>query len=36
MGIPNAGLIIGSQATANRFFSGLIDDVRIYNRAVRP
>jgi hypothetical protein len=33
---PNAGLIIGAGATPNRFFSGLIDEVRIYNRAVKP
>jgi hypothetical protein len=26
----------GSDLTAGTFFSGMIDDVRIYNRAVRP
>jgi len=32
------GLYIGTSKTvdAGAFFSGLIDDVRIYNRAVRP
>jgi hypothetical protein len=34
----SAGLHIGAGANleAGTFFSGLIDDVRIYNRAVRP
>ena len=27
---------VGSTLTPGTFFSGLIDDVRIYNRAVRP
>ena len=36
LAIPNAGLIIGAGATANRFFSGQIDDLRIYRRAVKP
>ncbi|MHC4537823.1 MAG: LamG-like jellyroll fold domain-containing protein [Planctomycetota bacterium] len=32
------GLYIGTNKAmeAGTFFSGLIDDVRIYNRAVRP
>ena len=34
--IPDAGLIIGAGAAANRFFSGPIDDIRIYRRAVKP
>ena len=34
----SGGLHIGSDKTpnANTFFSGLIDDVRIYNRAIVP
>jgi len=36
LAIPNAGLIIGAEATVNRSFSGQIDDLRIYNRAVKP
>jgi len=34
--IPDAALIIGAGATPNRFFSGQIDDLRIYRRAVKP
>jgi hypothetical protein len=35
---PGAGLCIGvgNGYAADTFFSGLIGDVRIYNRAVRP
>ena len=36
LAIPDAGLIIGAGAAANRFFSGQIDDLRIYRRAVKP
>lgn len=36
LAIPNAGLIIGAGAAPNRFFSGQIDDLRIYRRAVKP
>jgi len=36
LAIPNAGLIIGAGAAADRFFSGQIDDIRIYRRAVKP
>ena len=36
LAISDAGLIIGAGATANRFFSGQIDDLRIYRRAVKP
>ena len=34
--VPDAALIIGAGATANHFFSGQIDDIRIYRRAVKP
>jgi hypothetical protein len=30
------GLTIGSGEVAGTFFSGLIDDVRVYNRTVNP
>jgi len=39
VGLPSdGGLYIGAAKDLNTgsFFSGLIDDVRIYNRAVRP
>ena len=36
LAVPDAPLIIGAGATANRFFSGQIDDLRIYRRAVKP
>jgi len=36
LAISDAGLIIGVGATPGRFFSGLIDDLRIYRRAVKP
>jgi len=36
LAIPDAPLMIGAGATTNRFFSGQIDDIRIYNRAVAP
>jgi len=36
LAVPDAGMIIGAGATPNRFFSGQIDDIRIYNRAVKP
>lgn len=34
--IRGTGLIIGGSAGPGSFFSGLVDDVRIYSRAVRP
>jgi len=36
LAIPDDSLMIGAGATPGRSFSGLIDDVRIYNRAVKP
>ncbi|MBN2131122.1 MAG: LamG domain-containing protein, partial [Sedimentisphaerales bacterium] len=36
LAIPNASLMIGVGATAGRFYSGQIDDLRIYRRAVKP
>jgi len=36
LAVPNAPLIIGAGAAPNRFFSGQIDDIRIYGRAVKP
>jgi hypothetical protein len=38
LGSSDGGLNIGcgSDAAAGTFWSGLIDDVRIYNRAVKP
>jgi len=38
LGSTNGGLYIGAGRTldAGSFFSGLIDDVRIYNRAITP
>jgi len=36
--IGDDGLMIGAAAAVSpgRFFSGLLDDVRIYNRVVKP
>ena len=38
LGSTNGGLYVGAGRTLNAgsFFSGLIDDVRIYNRAITP
>jgi serine/threonine protein kinase/Tol biopolymer transport system component/tetratricopeptide (TPR) repeat protein len=34
--VPDGSLMIGAGTKAGTFWSGLIDDVRIYNRIVRP
>jgi len=34
--VPSASIKIGSTATPSSYFPGLIDDVRVYNRALTP
>ena len=34
--VPDGSLMIGAGTKAGTFWTGLIDDVRIYNRAVKP
>jgi len=34
--MENAGIGITAKGQSNEFFAGMLDDVRVYNRALKP